>query len=103
MKVLKSVFHCFAEKAKSSQMRVAVLAVGTASAMAPVAMASEGGLAETVQEMNTVMAGFEFVVVLLERVWSLLLSNPLLTLFLAAGLVSVGVKAFRKLKSAAKG
>lgn len=103
MKVLKSVFHCFVEKAKSAKVKAAVLAAATASAMAPVAMASEGSVAETVQDMTTVMAGFEFVVILLERVWSLLLSNPLLTLFLAAGLVSVGVKAFRKLKGAAKG
>ena len=68
--------------------------------MAPVALASEGG--SSVKDMNTLMAGFEYVVMLLEKVWELLLSNPLLCLFLAAGLVSVGVRAFKRLKSAAK-
>lgn len=100
MKHLNSVFACFKEKARSAQAKAAGMAVVAASAMAPVALASEGG--SSVQDMNTLMAGFEYVVMLLEKVWQLLLSNPLLCLFLAAGLVSVGVRAFRKLKSAAK-
>lgn len=101
MKHLKPVFECFAEKAKSAKLqKAAILAAGTASVMAPMAMAAD--LADTNKDMQTVMAGFEYVVMLLERVWELLLSNPLLTLFLAAGLVAVGVRAFRKLKGAAK-
>lgn len=52
--------------------------------------------------LSSVMMGFEYVVILLGKVWSLLLSNLLLTLFLAAGLVTVGVKAFRKLKGSSK-
>ena len=103
MKHLKPVFDCFKEKARTAQAKAAVMAVGAASAMAPVALASSGDLGDTVKEMNALMAGFEYVVMLLEKVWVLLLSNPLLCLFLAAGLVSVGVRAFRKLKSAAKG
>ena len=99
MKHLKSVFDCFKEKARSAQAKAAVMAVAAASAMAPVALAADSG---TVSDMNTLMAGFEYVVMLLEKVWELLLSNPLLTLFLAAGLVGVGVRAFRKLKGAAK-
>ena len=102
MKHLKPVFDCFKEKARSAQAKAAILAVGAASAMAPVALASSGELGSTVSDMNTLMAGFEYVVMLLEKVWELLLSNPLLTLFLAAGLVGVGVRAFRKLKGAAK-
>lgn len=102
MKHLKPVFDCFKKKARSAQAKAAVMAFGAASAMAPVALASDSGLSGTVSDMNTLMAGFEYVVMLLEKVWELLLSNPLLTLFLAAGLVGVGVKAFRKLKGAAK-
>lgn len=98
MKHLKPVFNWFKEHASSAKLKTAVMAAGTASAMAPVALASEG----TIKDMNTLMAGFEYVVMLLEKVWELLLSNPLLCLFLAAGLVSVGVRAFRRLKSAAK-
>lgn len=102
MKHLKPVFACFKEKARSAQAKAAGMAVVAASAMAPVALASEGSLSGTVSDMNTLMAGFEYVVMLLEKVWELLLSNPLLCLFLAAGLVSVGVRAFKRLKGAAK-
>ena len=102
MKHLKPVFDCFKEKARSAKVKAAVMAAATASTMAPVALASSGELGSTVKDMNTLMAGFEYVVMLLEKVWELLLSNPLLTLFLAAGLVGVGVRAFRKLKGAAK-
>ena len=102
MKHLKPVFDCFKEKAKSAKIKAAVMAAGTASAMAPVALASGGDLGDSVKDMQTLMAGFEYVVMLLEEVWGLLLSNPLLTLFLAAGLVTVGVRAFKRLKGAAK-
>lgn len=105
MKHLKSVFACFEEKARSAKVKAAVMAAAITSAMTPVAMASDmsgGTLSGTVSDMNTLMGGFEYVVMLLNEVWGLLLSNPLLCLFLAAGLVSVGVRAFRKLKSAAK-
>lgn len=102
MKHLKPVFDCFKEKARSAQAKAAGMALIAASAMAPVALASDSGLSSTVSDMNTLMGGFEYVVMLLNEVWGLLLSNPLLCLFLAAGLVSVGVRAFRKLKSAAK-
>ena len=99
MKYLKPVFDSFKKRAASAKVKAAVLAAGTATAMAPAALAADSG---TIQDMNTLMAGFEYVVMLLEKVWELLLSNPLLCLFLAASLVAVGVKAFRKLKSAAK-
>lgn len=99
MKHLKPVFDSFKEKARSRQVSAAFMAVGAALAMTPVALAADNG---TVKDMNTLMAGFEYVVMLLEKVWELLLSNPLLCLFLAAGLVTVGVRAFRRLKSAAK-
>ena len=101
MKDLKTVFDSFKKKAASAKVKAAIMAVGTASAMAPVALATEGG-GSTVGDMNKLMQSFEYVIMLLEKVWELLLSNPLLSLFLAASLVAVGVRAFRKLKGAAK-
>ena len=101
MKHLKPVFECFKKKAESAKVKTALMAAAAATAMSPVAMASEG-IASSNKDMQTLMGGFEYVIMLLNKVWELLLSNPLLCLFLAAGLVSVGVRAFRRLKSAAK-
>lgn len=52
--------------------------------------------------LDGLMTGFEYVVFLFGEVWGLMLSNPLLTLFLAAGLVGLGVRAFRRLRSTAR-
>ena len=49
------------------------------------------------------MTSVDTVVTLLEKCWTLMTSNPLLTLFLAAGLLTIGVRAFRQIKRAAKG
>lgn len=99
MKTLKTVFACFEEKAKSAQVQRAVLAAGTAFALAPVAMASEGSSTG----MPAVLGAFDTVTSLMNSVWTLMTSNPLLTLFLAAGLLTIGVRAFRQIKRAAKG
>lgn len=40
---------------------------------------------------------------LMGEVWTLMTSNPLLTLFLAVSLISVGVSVFRRIKRAARG
>ena len=53
--------------------------------------------------MSAVMSSFSVVTELMVEVWELMTSNPLLTLFLAASLLSVGVGAFRKIKRAARG
>ena len=37
------------------------------------------------------------------KVWDVMVSNPLLVVFLGAALFSVGIKIFRKVKGAAKG
>ena len=48
------------------------------------------------------MLGFEYVVFLFGKVWEMMLNNSLLTVFLVASLVGVGVKVFQRLKSAAR-
>ena len=101
MKVLKTVFAAFEEKAQSAQIQRGLLAAGTALVMSPVAFASEGG--STSGGMPAVMSSFTVVTNLMNSVWELMTSNPLLTLFLAAGLLSIGVRAFRQIKRAAKG
>lgn len=101
MKKLKTTFAWFKEKAKSAKVQTAVLAAGTAMVMAPVAMASEGTTGSS--GMPAVLGAFETVTSLMNSVWTLMTSNPLLTLFLAAGLLTIGVRAFRQIKRAAKG
>ena len=52
--------------------------------------------------MSAFMSAFDTVITLFNSLWTLMLSNPLMTLFLAAGLLVVGVRAFRQLKRAAR-
>lgn len=101
MKILKKAIQWVKEKVKSAKVQTAVLAAGTAAALAPAAMASSGG-SET-SGMPAVLGAFETVTSLMNSVWTLMTSNPLLTLFLAVGLLSIGVRAFRQIKRAAKG
>lgn len=101
MKIKKTVFAAFGEKAKGMKLQSAVLGAGTAFALAPVALASEGGGGTS--GMPAVLGAFDTVTSLMNSVWTLMTSNPLLTLFLAAGLLTIGVRAFRQIKRAAKG
>lgn len=47
--------------------------------------------------------GMDAVVKTMVKVWDVMLSNPLLVVFLSASLLCLGIKIFRKVKSAAKG
>lgn len=102
-KELKTVFAAFEEKAKTAKVQTGLLAGGAMFAMSPVAFAAEGGGGTGAGGMSAVLGAFDTVTSLMNSVWELMTSNPLLTLFLAAGLLSIGVGAFRKIKSAAKG
>lgn len=53
--------------------------------------------------MEAVIAAMDTVTQLMGSVWELMTSNPLLTLFVAAGLISVGVGAFVAIRNAARG
>lgn len=101
MKIKKTVFAAFGEKAKGMRLQSAVLGAGTALALAPSALASSGGSESS--GMPAVLGAFDTVTSLMNSVWTLMTSNPLLTLFLAAGLLTIGVRAFRQIKRAAKG
>lgn len=101
MKHLKPVFDSFKEKAGSVKAGRLLAGTGAAVALSPTAFAAEGG--GSGGGMSAVLSAFDTVTSLMNSVWELMTSNPLLTLFLAAGLLSIGVSAFRKIKSAAKG
>ncbi len=53
--------------------------------------------------MPAVLAAVDTIASLLGKVWDLLTSNPLLTLFVAAGLLPVGIALFTSLRNAARG
>lgn len=40
---------------------------------------------------------------IMEQVWAVMISNPVLLVFLAGGLFALGVRIFKKVKGAAKG
>jgi len=53
--------------------------------------------------MEAVLGAVSTITQLLGNVWELLTSNPLLTLFVAAGLLPVGISLFAALRNAARG
>ena len=103
MKNLKTIFASFEEKAKSAKVQRVLLTGATAFELTPVALASEGSGGSGSGGMSAVLGAFDTVVSLMNKVWELMTSNPLLTLFLAAGLLTIGVRVFRQIKRAAKG
>lgn len=52
--------------------------------------------------MSSIIAAMDTVSDLTNSVWTLITGNPLLTVFLAASLVSVGVGVFVAVKNAAR-
>ena len=63
------------------------------------ALASTG----TDANMTTIVTAMGTLVEIMGEVWKVMVSNPLLVVFLAASLFGVGIKIFRKVKGAAKG
>lgn len=53
--------------------------------------------------MSAVMAAMDTVVQLMGKCWDLMTSNPLLTLFVAASLLPVGIGIFVSLRNASRG
>ena len=58
-------------------------------------MIQEAGLA-------TVLAGTSTITTLVGDVFDMIVSNPLLCVFVAASLISVGVRVFKRVKGAAR-
>ena len=53
--------------------------------------------------MSAVIAAMDTIVELMGKTWDLITGNPLLTLFVAAGLLPVGISLFTSLRNAARG
>ena len=63
-------------------------------------------LASTTTETSTlapIITAMGSLVDVMGKVWEVMTANPLLVVFLAASLFSVGIRIFRKVKGAAKG
>ncbi len=52
--------------------------------------------------MAAVLGSMDTITSLMSNVWTMMTSNALLTLFLATGLISVGVSVFLSIKRAAR-
>ena len=59
--------------------------------------------ASTGTTLAPVTTAMSTLVTVMEGVWEVMVSNPLLVVFLAGSLFSVGIKIFKKVKGAAKG
>lgn len=57
----------------------------------------------TATGMNAVIAAMDTITELVGSVFDVMTGNPLLTVFLAAGLLTVGISVFTQLKSATNG
>lgn len=53
--------------------------------------------------MSAVLSSVDTITQLMGKVWDLLTSNPLLTLFVSASLLPVGIALFTSLRNAARG
>ncbi len=58
--------------------------------------------AEVATGMDAVMSAMDTVTSLMGKVWTLMTSNPYLTLFVAAALIPIGVGVFSAIKNAAR-
>lgn len=53
--------------------------------------------------VSAVTTAMSTIVTVMGQVWEVMVSNPILVVFLAASLLAVGIRLFRKIKGAAKG
>ena len=60
-------------------------------------------LASDTSTLTPIITAMGSLVEIMGEVWKVMTGNPLLVVFLAASLFSVGIKIFRKVKGAAKG
>lgn len=83
--------------------RLALLMTMLTAMMSLGAFAAEGeGTASTGGDFSAVMGSMSTLSSLMTQVWNMMTSNPLLVLFLAVALLSVGVGVFRMIKRAAR-
>lgn len=84
-----------AMKARFAVIPLMLSAVMTAPALATDANGDSG--------MTAVLGTVTTISSLLDSVWTLMTSNPLLTLFLGVSLLTVGIRVFRRVRGAARG
>lgn len=53
--------------------------------------------------MDGVISATATIATMVTKVWDLMIANPLLTVFVAASLISVGIAVFGQIKGAARG
>lgn len=82
------------------RVRVLALCMALASLMSLSAFAADGETAAS-GGFDAVIGSIDTLGTLMGKVWTLMTSNALLTLFLAVALLGVGVSVFRMIKSAA--
>lgn len=60
-------------------------------------------MGEDASAMKTLVSTTDALVDVMETLWDVMVGNPLLLMFMAGSLLCVGIRIFRKIKSAAKG
>ena len=83
-------------------LRCALLACLVALCLCAPAFATEGGSGSSAGDLSSVVSSMDTLTSIVSKIFSMLTGNPLLVLFLAAGLLSVGIGVFKKLKRAAR-
>lgn len=83
---------------KSMKAKVVAMALAVSSILSVCASAAD----ETATGFESVVSSMDVLGTLMTKVWTLMTSNPLLTLFLAVALLGVGVGVFRMIKGAAR-
>lgn len=66
-------------------------------------LALEAGSGVGTDGMTAVMGAMDTIVELMGKVWTLMTSNPFLTVMVATALIPVGVGAFCAIRNAARG
>lgn len=84
---------------QSAKRRLAVMICAVMSVLSISAFATDGEPEAT--GFESVLAAMDTLGTLMTKVWTMMTSNPLLTLYLAVGLLSVGVTVFWMIKRAA--
>ena len=92
----RGIYKLFANgKARFMTMVMALSALMSISAFA------SDGTETTTSGFDAVIGSMDTLGTLMQKVWTLMTSNALLTLFLAVALLGVGVSVFRMIKRAA--
>lgn len=85
--------------AAASKARAVLMSALFALALTPSAFASEGADAG---DLATLVSSTDTISTMMGKVWTIMMGNPLLTVFTAGSLLSMGIGFFMYLKKAAR-